>query len=248
MIIIGKNPILETLRANPKDLTKIIFMKNMKPEPRMKEILGLANANGISIISLHKNDFEKYFSSKDKKEGISQGMIGFMKDFEYIPLKELLHKVEAVDNPLLIILDEITDPHNFGAIIRSAVCFGADGIIIPRHNSAEVNHTVIKTSSGAVNYIPIAMETNMNNVIKMLKQNAFTIIGTDAQATTTTFNSNFKKAICLIVGSEGSGIRMSLSNNCDELVKIPMSGGFNSLNASVSTAVFLYEIMRQKKN
>jgi 23S rRNA (guanosine2251-2'-O)-methyltransferase len=248
MIIIGKNPILETLRANPKDLTKIIFMKNMKPEPRMKEILGLANANNVSIISLHKNDFEKYFQSKDKREGISQGMIGFMKDFEYTPLKELVSMTEKVDNPLLIILDEITDPHNFGAIIRSAVCFGADGIIIPRHNSAEVNHTVIKTSSGAVNYIPIAMETNLNNVIKILKQNAFTIIGTDAQATTTTFESKMKKAICLIVGSEGSGIRLSLKNNCDELIKIPMSGGFNSLNASVSTAVFLYEIFRQKKD
>ncbi len=246
MIIIGKNPILETLKSNPKDLTKIIFMKNMKPETRMKEILSLAKENGISLISLHKFDFEKYFQSRDKKEGISQGMIGFMKDFEYTPLKGLLQKIENVVNPLLIILDEITDPHNFGAIIRSAVCLGADGIIIPRHNSAEVNHTVIKTSSGAVNYIPIAMETNLNNVIKVLKQNAFTIIGTDVQAATTTFDAKLNKAICLIVGSEGKGIRMSLKNNCDELVRIPMAGGFNSLNASVSTAIFMYEIFRQK--
>ncbi|MFA7361885.1 MAG: RNA methyltransferase substrate-binding domain-containing protein, partial [Candidatus Kapaibacterium sp.] len=107
MIIIGKNPILETLKSNPKDLTKIIFMKNMKPEPRMKEILFLAKENGISLISLHKFDFEKYFQSRDKKEGISQGMIGFMKDFEYTPLKEILSKIEKVVNPLLIILDEI---------------------------------------------------------------------------------------------------------------------------------------------
>ncbi len=246
MIIIGKNPILETLKSNPKDLTKIIFMKNMKPEPRMKEILFLAKENGISLISLHKFDFEKYFQNKDKKEGISQGMIGFMKDFEYTPLKEILSKIEKVVNPLLIILDEITDPHNFGAIIRSAVCLGADGIIIPRHNSAEVNHTVIKTSSGAVNYIPVAMETNLNNVVKILKQNAFTIIGTDIQAETTTFDANLNKSVCLIVGSEGKGIRMSLKNNCDELVRIPMAGGFNSLNASVSTAIFMYEIFRQK--
>lgn len=246
MIIIGKNPILETLKSNPKDLTKIIFMKNMKPEPRMKEILSLAKENGINLLSLHKFDFEKYFQSRDKKEGISQGMIGFIKDFEYTPLKELLHKIENIENPLLIILDEITDPHNFGAIIRSAVCLGANGIIIPRHNSAEVNHTVIKTSSGAVNYIPISMETNLNNVIKILKQNAFTIIGTDIQASATTFNSELKKAVCLIVGSEGKGIRMSLKNNCDELVRIPMAGGFNSLNASVSTAIFMYEIFRQK--
>ncbi len=246
MIIIGKNPILETLRSNPKELTKIIFMKNMKPEPRMKEIITLAKDNGISIVSLHKFDFEKYFQRKDKKEGISQGIIGFMKDYEYTPLKDLLKKIERVSNPLLIILDEITDPHNFGAIIRSAVCLGADGIIIPRHNSAEVNHTVIKTSSGAVNYIPIAMETNLNNVIKVLKQNAFTIVGTDIQAEKTTFEARLNKAICLIVGSEGKGIRTSLKGNCDELIRIPMAGGFNSLNASVSTAVFMYEIFRQK--
>ena len=96
MIIIGKNPILETLRSNPKDLTKIIFMKNMKPEPRMKEILTLAKDNGISIVSLHKFDFEKYFQRKDKKEGISQGIIGFMKDYEYTPFKELLLKIEKI--------------------------------------------------------------------------------------------------------------------------------------------------------
>lgn len=246
MIIIGKNPILETLRSNPKDLTKIIFMKNMKPEPRMKEILSLAKENGISIVSLHKFDFEKYFQRKDKKEGISQGIIGFMKDYEYTPLKDMLKKIEKVENPLLIILDEITDPHNFGAIIRSSVCLGADGIIIPRHNSAEVNHTVIKTSSGAVNYIPIAMETNLNNVIKVLKQNAFTIVGTDIQAEKTTFEAKLNKAVCLIIGSEGKGIRVSLKSNCDELIRIPMAGGFNSLNASVSTAVFMYEIFRQK--
>ena len=202
--------------------------------------------NGISIVSLHKFDFEKYFQRKDEKEGISQGIIGFMKDYEYTPLKELLRKIEKIVNPLLIILDEITDPHNFGAIIRSAVCLGADGIIIPRHNSAEVNHTVIKTSSGAVNYIPIAMETNLNNVIKVLKQNAFTIVGTDIQAEMTTFDSKLSKAVCLIVGSEGKGIRVSLKNNCDELIRIPMAGGFNSLNASVSTAIFMYEIFRQK--
>ena len=234
------------LRSNPKDLTKIIFMKNMKPEPRMKEILMLAKDNGVSIVSLHKFDFEKYFQRKDKKEGISQGMIGFMKDYEYTPLKELLRRIEKVVNPLLIILDEITDPHNFGAIIRSAVCLGADGIIIPRHNSAEVNHTVIKTSSGAVNYIPIAMETNLNNVIKILKQNAFTIVGTDIHAEMTTFEAKLNKAVCLIVGSEGKGIRVSLKNNCDVQIRIPMAGGFNSLNASVSTAIFMYEIFRQK--
>jgi len=246
MIIIGKNPVLETLRMNPKDINKIVFMKNMKPEPKFKEILNLAKDNGIRIVSLHKQDFEKYFQSKDKREGIAQGVIGFMKDYEYTPLKDMLNSIEQVKTPLLIILDEITDPHNFGAIIRSAVCLGADGIIIPRHNSVEVNHTVIKTSSGAINFIPIAMETNLNNVIKILKQNAYTIIGADMKSSQTTFEAKLNKPVCLIIGSEGSGIRRSLLDNCDEVIRIPMSGSFNSLNASVSTAIFLYEIFRQK--
>jgi 23S rRNA (guanosine2251-2'-O)-methyltransferase len=246
MIVIGKNPVLETLKSSPDDFNKIVFLKTIKPEPRLKEIVTLAEEHGIKKLFLNKFDFEKFFSSKNKQEGIAQGVIGFIKDFEYTPIKQLLEDIEKVQLPLLLILDEITDPHNFGAIIRSAVCLGADGIIIPRHNSVEVNHTVVKTSSGAVNYIPIAMETNLNNVIKILKQNAYTIIGTDIQAENTTFEFNFKKPVCLIVGSEGKGIRRSLRDNCDELVRIPMAGGFNSLNASVSTAVFLYEIFRQK--
>lgn len=246
MIVIGKNPILETLKKSPKDFSKLIFLKTVKPEPRLKEIVNLAEEHGITKIFLNKFDFEKYFHSKNKKEGIAQGVIGFIKDFEYTPIKDLIEKTEKISLPLLIILDEITDPHNFGAIIRSAVCLGADGIIIPRHNSVEVNHTVIKTSSGAVNYIPIAMETNLNNVIKMLKQNAFTVVGADIQATQTTFEFDFRKPVCLIIGSEGKGIRKSLRDNCDYLVRIPMSGGFNSLNASVSSAVIMYEIFRQK--
>jgi 23S rRNA (guanosine2251-2'-O)-methyltransferase len=246
MLVIGRNPVLEGIKSNPKDYNKIILLKTVKPEPKLREITRIADDNGIKIIMLNKFDFEKYFSGKNKAEGIAQGVIGFIKDYQYTPLKELLEITLNISVPLLIILDEITDPHNFGAIIRSAVCLGADGIIIPRHNSVEVNHTVIKASSGAVNYIPIAVETNLNNVIKVLKQNAFTVIGADASAETITFDTNLKKAICLIIGSEGKGIRKSLKENCDSLIRIPMSGSFNSLNASVSASILLYEIFRQK--
>ncbi|MCU0373192.1 MAG: 23S rRNA (guanosine(2251)-2'-O)-methyltransferase RlmB [Ignavibacteria bacterium] len=246
MLVIGRNPILEGIKSNPKDFNKIILLKTVKPDAKLKEIARIADDNGIKIIMLNKYDFEKYFSTKNKRDGITQGVIGFIKDYEYSHLKELLQKTENIKAPLLLILDEITDPHNFGAIIRSAVCLGADGIIIPRHNSVEVNHTVIKTSSGAVNYIPIAVETNLNNVIKTLKQNAFTVIGADASASKITFGTDLNKPVCIIIGSEGKGIRKSLKENCDELIRIPMAGSFNSLNASVSASILLYEVFRQK--
>lgn len=246
MLVIGKNPILEALRTNPKDINKILLLKNMKPEPRLKEIISLSQDNGIKFQFLHKPDFIKYFQNKDKTEGISQGVVGFMKDYEYKSLRDMVKDLEPVKTPLILLLDEITDPHNLGSIARSAVCLGADGIIIPRHNSAEVNHTVIKTSSGAVNYIPIAMETNLSNSIRYLKDNGYFITGADSKAEKNSFEMNFDMKTGLVIGSEGSGMRKSIRDNCDRLVRIPMAGRFDSLNASVSAAVLIYEIFRQK--
>ncbi len=247
MIVIGKNAILEILKSNPKDINKIIFMRTLKPEQRLKEIVLIAKENGIKLQSLSKFDFAKYFNRKNKEEGISQGVIGFMKDFEYTILRDLLNDLKPVKNPLILILDEITDPHNLGAIIRSAVCLGADGIVIPRHNSAEINHTVFKTSSGAAKLIPVCKETNLTNSILYLKQNGFTIVGADAKTKTLLYEFDFKRPIALVLGSEGYGLRQGISENCDNLVRIPMAGRIDSLNVSVSAGVFLYEIFRQKQ-
>jgi len=246
MLIIGKNPILEILKTNPNELNKIILLKTVKPETRLREIVKLADENSIHVQYLNHFDFQKYFEKKNKSEGISQGIIGFAKDFEYTPLRDLLDNIKKVQYPLILLLDEITDPQNFGAIIRSAVCLGADGIIIPRHNSAEVNHTVYKTSSGAVKYIQIAKETNLTNSILYLKQNGFWIVGTEMKAPRNIFEVDFKMPVGLVVGSEGKGIRKKILDNCDIKVRIPMAGKLNSLNASVTAAIFVYEIFRQK--
>lgn len=247
MIVIGKNAVLEILKSNPKDINKIIFMRTLRPEQRLKEIFSIAKENGIKLQSLSKFDFAKYFNRKNKDEGISQGIIGFMKDFEYTILRDLLTDLKKVKNPLIIILDEITDPHNLGAIIRSAVCLGADGIVIPRHNSAEINHTVFKTSSGAAKLIPVCKETNLTNAILYLKQKGFIVVGADAKTKTLVYEFDFKKPIALVLGSEGYGLRKNISENCDNLVRIPMAGKIDSLNVSVSAGVFLYEIFRQKQ-
>jgi 23S rRNA (guanosine2251-2'-O)-methyltransferase len=246
MLVIGKNSIHEILKTTPKEFNKIILLKTLKPEPKLKEIVKLAEENGIMKLLVNKYEFANYFNRNNKDEGITQGVIGFIKDFQYSNLHDILDNIKDVKNPLILILDEITDPHNFGAIIRSAVCLGAEGIVIPRHNSAEVNHTVMKASSGATKYIPIAKETNLSNTIKYLKQNGYWIIGTDLKSDKTLFEIDLKMPIGLIIGSEGYGIRNNLRNASDFLIRIPMTGKFDSLNASVSAGILLYEIFRQK--
>jgi len=196
---------------------------------------------------LRTREFLNFFDRKNKDEGITQGVIGFIKDFKYADLREIVEGASEIKYPLLLLLDEITDPHNLGAIIRSAVCLGCDGIVIPRHNSAEVNHTVLKTSSGAANKIKIAKETNLVNTIVYLKKHGYFIMGTDLKADKYTYERDFKKPIALILGSEGKGMRDILKKNCDELVRIPMTSTFDSLNVSVSAGVILYESFRQKQ-
>lgn len=247
MLVIGKNPVQEILKSSPKDLNKIILLKKVKPDDKLKNIVNLAGENGIRVIYLNYFEFKNFFDQKNKSEGIDQGVIGFIKDYDYKSLREIIDDNKKILNPVILILDQITDPHNFGAIIRSAVCLGADGIVIPRHNSAEINHTVIKTSSGAVKYISIAKETNITNSILLLKDNGYWIMGTDLRAEKTIFETEFNIPLALVIGSEGTGMRQNIKEKCDMMVRIPMSDNkIASLNVSVSTAVFLYEIFRQK--
>ena len=246
MLVIGRNTVLEILNATPKELTKLVFLKNLKPEKRLKEIISLATDNGIVPLFLHKNDFLNLFSSKNKEEGITQGVIGFMKEFRYSTLKDIVDGIKDVKYPLILILDSITDPHNLGAIVRSSACLGADGIVIPRHNSAEINHTALKASSGAAKHIPIAKETNLTNCILYLKERGYLIIGADSHTDKLLYEIDLKQPVGLLLGSEGAGLRHGISINCDELVRIPMTPKIDSLNVSVSAGVFLYEAFRQK--
>lgn len=246
MLVIGKNPILEILKSHPEELNKVVLLKKVKPDGKLKSIVSLAEEKKIKLMYLNYFEFRKFFDGKSKEEGIDQGVIAFVRDYMYKPLREIVEDCNNVKNPLILILDQITDPHNLGAIIRSAVCLGADGIVIPRHNSAEVNHTVMKTSSGAVNYISIAKETNLSNSILFLKNNGYWIAGTDMQTNKIIYETDLNIPLALIIGSEGFGIRKNLKDQCDMLLRIPMAGKISSLNASVSAAVFLYEIFRQK--
>ncbi len=245
MLVIGRNPVIETLKFAPATINKIILLDNVS-DNKIKEIERTAKSKNITIEKISKSSFESILDKKDKSEGISQGIVAEVSEFVYSKTTEILKSLNDKEQTTLIILDEIQDPHNFGAIIRTAVSSGADGIIISDKNSAKVNHTVIKTSSGATNYIKISKEPNIYKTIEVLQENNYQIIGTVLNTGEEIYNFNFPDKCAVVFGGEGEGLRKNIINLCDNLVKIPMIGKITSLNVSVSAGVTLYEILRQR--
>ncbi|HMQ80806.1 MAG TPA: 23S rRNA (guanosine(2251)-2'-O)-methyltransferase RlmB [Ignavibacteria bacterium] len=245
MLVIGRNPVTESLRSSPETILKIVLLDTVT-DNKIKEIERLAKSKNIDIAVMPKSHFEKILDKNDKSDGISQGIYAEVKDFEYSRTTEILKSLNSKEKTTLLILDEIQDPHNFGAIIRTAVSAGADGIIISDKNSVKVNHTVIKSSSGATNYIKISKEPNIYKTIEVLQSSGYKIIGTVLKTDEEIYNFRFPDKCALVFGSEGEGLRKNIINLCDNLVKIPIAGKIDSLNVSVSAGVFLYEILRQR--
>ena len=245
MFIIGRNPVLETLKFNPQSIRKIVLLKDLS-DNKIKEIIRIAEKNIINIELKIKNDFEKILDKKDKSEGVSQGVIAETEEYKYAELDTLLDKVKSKNNSILLILDEIQDPHNLGAVIRTSVAAGIEGIIVTEKNSAKVNHTVVKTSAGAVNHIAIVQSRNIYKSIEILKKEGFTVLGTGLNAKKSIYEVNFEGKYAVVLGNEGEGIRKNIIKLCDELIKIPIMGKIESLNVSVSAGVILYEALRQR--
>ncbi len=178
-----------------------------------------------------------------------QGVIAIVPPFEYVEVEDILEyaKIKKED-PFIVILDGIEDVHNLGSIIRTAETAGVHGIIIPKRRAASVNATVVKTSAGAVEYMKIARVNNINETIKYLKNEGIWICGTDMQTNTIYSNQDYKMPIAIVIGSEGSGMSRLTKENCDFIVKIPMKGNINSLNASVSAGIVMYEVVKNRQN
>ena len=228
MHVFGKNVAKEILN-NPKIVNKIYLYDNFND----KDILNKIKDNNIQTKLLPKHELDKIES------GNHQGIILDIKDYNYCFLDKLL------DKNIIVILDHLEDPHNFGAIIRTCEAAGITSIIIPKDRSVKVNATVMKTSAGTLEKVNIAMVSNLTNAIKTLKDNGFWIIGTDMEGT------DYKKIdytgkIALIIGNEGKGMSRLVAENCDFIAKIPMYGTVNSLNASVAAALVIYEAVRNK--
>lgn len=227
--IYGRKPVLESIDRGI-NIHKAYIIKQKTPIV-LKIIDKLRDAN-VEIKFVDKSFF-------DDIEGNHQGVMIEVDSFKYQDLSDL------DDANKIILLDKIEDPHNLGAIIRSAESFGFDGLIIPEHRSSKVNSTVYKTSAGAINNIKVVMVTNLNQAIAKIKENGFWVYGLAGEAENTLKETDLSGKVALVVGNEGDGISRLVRQNCDMLVKIPMQGKTNSLNASVAAAISMYEVNRQ---
>lgn len=231
MEVFGRNVALEYLTGNEK-INKAFLLDNFNDY----EIISLLKKKNIKTIKLKKYEMDK------KTKGLHQGVILEVKDYEYCDIDDFIYE----DNSFVVILDHIEDPHNFGAIIRTCEAAGVNGIIIPDKRSVSVNSTVIKTSVGTTNNMKIASVTNLVNTIKILKDKGFWIYGTDMIGTDYT-KLDYNGKIAIVCGNEGDGISRLVKENCDFMASIPMSGKVNSLNASVATALVVFEAVKSRR-
>ncbi len=241
-LIIGRNPVIEALKAN-RPVEKVIIQRGSYGKP-VQIIKSLAKKNGIIVTEVDKQKFRIYTQSES-----AQGVAAVAGIKEYDDLEPLLEKISSKggdEKPFLLILDEITDPHNIGALIRTAECAGVDGVILPKHHSASLTDTVLKTSAGAVEYIPVTRVTNIANTLDRLKEDGYWIVGADGGAEKIYDTIDYTSPTAIIIGAEGKGMRRLVKEKCDFLVKIPLKGKIESLNASVAGAIIMYEAVRQR--
>lgn len=238
-IIEGRNPVIEAIKSN-REIDKIMIANGAK-EGSIKKITAMAKEKNILIQYVDRNKLDEISTSHSH-----QGVIANVSEYKYFELDELLENAKNKgEDPFFIILDEITDPHNLGSIIRTADAVGAHGVIIPKRRSVHITPTVAKASAGAVEYVPVCKVTNIVNTIKTLKEHGLWIAAADMDGQTF-YEQNLTGPIGLVIGSEGFGISRLVKKNCDYIVKMPMIGNVTSLNASVAGSILLYEIFKQR--
>ena len=239
-IIEGRNAVIEALRVGTA-IDKIYLAKG-ETDKTLGHIASKARDAGIVVVE----------ADRRKLDGMSrthahQGVIALAAVREYATVESILAAAaEKGEPPLLVVCDEISDPHNLGAILRTAECAGAHGVIIPKRRSAGLTAVVAKTSAGAVSYIPVARVANIPSLLKELKKQGIWVFGTAADGTTDLYGADLKRPAAIVIGSEGSGMTRLVSESCDFLVSIPMKGHISSLNASAAAAILLYEAVRQR--
>ena len=241
-LIEGRNAVIEALRTEAS-IDKIFIQKG-EVDKTLGHIASKARAAGIVVVE----------ADRRKLDGMSrthahQGVIALAAVREYVSVDDILADAAAKnESPLMVVCDEISDPHNLGAIIRTAECAGAHGVVIPKRRSAGLTAVVAKTSAGAVAHVPVARVPNIPALLKDLKKQGVWVFGTAADGTTALYDADLKGPAAIVIGSEGDGMTRLAAENCDFLVSIPMKGDLNSLNASASAAILLYEAVRQRMN
>ncbi|MDY5335053.1 MAG: 23S rRNA (guanosine(2251)-2'-O)-methyltransferase RlmB [Vescimonas sp.] len=239
-IIEGRNAVIEALRSG-RAIDKI-FIARGDVDRTLGHIASSAREKGIVVVEADRRKLD--FMSQTHAH---QGVVALAAVREYCELADILDAARGKNEaPFVIVCDEISDPHNLGAIIRSAECAGAHGVVIPKRRSAGLTAIVAKTSAGAVSYMPVARVPNIPALLKDLKKQGVWVFGTAADGNTTLYQADLKGPAAIVIGSEGTGMTRLAAENCDFLVSIPMKGKISSLNASAAAAILLYEAVRQR--
>ena len=235
----GRNSVIELLESK-KDINKIFVTKGEK-HGSINKILAMARERNVIIVEKDKRQMEQMAQTPNY-----QGVIAIVPPFEYCEIEDILEDAKNKnEDPFVLILDGIEDPHNLGSIIRTAETAGIHGVIIPKRRSVHITPIVAKASAGAIEYMPVCKVTNIVNTIKRLKEEGLWIAAADMDGEVF-YEQNLTGPIGLVIGSEGFGISRLVKQNCDFTVKMPMTGNVTSLNASVAGGILLYEIFRQR--
>lgn len=238
-LIYGRNACLEALNTGK---VEELYIQKGNLKGSIEKVIGRAKNKNVIIKTVDKKTLDNMANGE-----VHQGVIASISSFEYSSVEDILNEAKnREEDPFIVILDEIEDPHNLGAIIRSCETAGVHGVIIPKRRSASINSTVYKSSAGACNYLRVAKVTNINRTIDELKEKNIFVYGTDGDAKSYYNKTNLTGPIAIVIGNEGKGISMQIKKNCDDLIKIPMRGKITSLNASNACAVVCYEVLRQR--
>lgn len=238
--LIGKNPVLEALRAG-RPINKILLAEGSN-KAYFKEIAALARERNILLQYVDKKQLDQMTGGD-----VHQGILAQAAAKEYADWEDIVEKAQANGRiPLIIVLDEVEDPHNLGAILRTADAVGADCVVIPKHRAVPLTSGVARASAGAIEYVPVARVTNLAQTMEKMQEKGLWIAGADQSAPKTCFETDLTGPLAIVMGSESGGLGQLVKGKCDYLVRIPMQGKVNSLNVSVAASVILYEITRQR--
>ncbi|ACK72517.1 RNA methyltransferase, TrmH family, group 3 [Gloeothece citriformis PCC 7424] len=242
-LIYGRHPVIAALEGD-RQINKIWVMPKLRYDSRFHSLLTQAKANGTVI-----DEVDPHRLSQITKGANHQGIVAQISPYAYVELEELIEQAKARSSaPVILIADGITDPHNLGAMIRTTEAMGAQGLVIPQRRAAGITSTVMKVAAGALEHLPVARVVNLSRALEQLKEAGFWLYGTMADSGKLLHTIDFKGAVGLVVGSEGEGLSLLTQKSCDALVSIPLAGKTPSLNASVATAIALYEVFRQRQS
>jgi 23S rRNA (guanosine2251-2'-O)-methyltransferase len=240
-MVYGVHPLQQALALGKRKCYKIVLEKG-DPPSRLTPLLDLAGKLQTRIETLPPEAFRKKYGKLTH-----QGVVGYFSPLQTLELETLIEQAyQSGPHPALVLADEIQDPQNLGALIRSAWVLGLQGLVLPRHRSAPLNETVAKCSAGAIESLPIACVSNLKQGAETLKEKGFWIVGIDMEGDRPCYEFDFNTPVALVIGGEGKGVRPILKKNCDFTVSIPMAGELDSLNASTAAAIVFYEIQRQR--